>query len=71
MCQEKLKEGKAAIAAAILGNRHEKAISGTAREEAVLRSSTDFVREARKSLSQAGGMKYKEIQPQVAVSTEK
>ena len=46
-------------------------LSGTAREEAVLRSSTDFVREARKNLSQAGGMKYKEIQPQVAVSTER
>jgi hypothetical protein len=64
MCQEKLREGKAAIAAAILTNRHEKALSGTAREEAVMRSSTDFVREARKNLSQAAGKKYAEIQPQ-------
>ena len=64
MCQEKLKEGKAAIAAAILGNRHEKQLSGTAREEAAVRSSTDFVREARKNLSQAAGKKYVEIQPQ-------
>ena len=29
MCQEKLKEGKAAIAAAILENRHDKQLSGT------------------------------------------
>ena len=29
MCQEKLKEGKSAIAAAILENRHEKVLSGT------------------------------------------
>jgi hypothetical protein len=64
MCQEKLKEGKAAIAAAIMGNRHQKEISGTAREEAAVRSSTDFVREARKNLSQAAGKKYVEIQPQ-------
>ena len=73
MCQEKLKEGKAAIAAAILENRHNKQLSGTAREEAVLRSSTDFVREARKNLSQAAGKKYVEIKPQpvVAVSAER
>ena len=73
MCQEKLKEGKTAITAAILTTRHEKQLSGPAREEAVMRSSTDFVREARKNLSQAAGTKYKEIQPQgmVAVSTEK
>ena len=64
MCQEKLREGKAAIAAAILENRHNKQLSGTAREEAVMRSSTDFVREARKNLSQAAGKKYVEIQPQ-------
>jgi hypothetical protein len=66
MCQEKLKEGKAAIAAAILGNRQQKELSGTAREEAAVRSSTDLVREARKNLSQAAGKKYVEIQPQIA-----
>ena len=73
MCQEKLKEGKAAIAAAILENRHNKQLSGTAREEAAVRSSTDFVREARKNLSQAAGKKYVEIKPQpvVAVSAER
>ena len=69
MCQEKLKEGKAAIAAAILENRHEKALSGTAREEAAVRSATDFVREARKNLSQAAGKKYVEIQPQKAAAS--
>lgn len=64
MCQEKLKEGKAAIAAAILENRHHKELTGTPREEAAVRSATDFVREARKNFSQAAGKKYVEIQPQ-------
>jgi hypothetical protein len=74
MCQEKLKQGKAAIAASILTNRHEKVLSETPREEAAVRSATDLVREARKNLSQAGGIKYVQIQPQkgvVAVSAEK
>ena len=73
MCQEKLKDGKAATTAAILTTRHEKQLSGTAREEAVTRSSTAFVREARKNLSQAAGKKYVEIQlpGMVAVSTER
>ncbi len=71
MCQEKLKEGKAAIAAAVLGARHEKDISGTPRQDANLRSATDLVREARKNLSEAGGLKYKEIQPQAVKTAEK
>jgi len=61
MCQEKLKEGKAALSVALLENRQ-----GNAREDAALRSSTDFVREARKNLSEAAGKKYVEIQPQKA-----
>ena len=73
MCQEKLKEGKAAIAAAMLGTRHEKELTGTPREAAAVRSATDFVREARKNLSQAAGTTYVAIQPEprVAVSTER
>ena len=73
MCQEKLKEGKAAIAAAILGNRHEKQLTGTPREEAAVRSATDSIREARKNLSQAAGKKYVEIKPQrvAAVPSER
>ena len=73
MCQEKLKEGKAAIAAAVLGTRHEQSLSGTQRTEAAVRSATDHVREARKYLSEAGGLKYKAIQPQAVttVSTDK
>ncbi|HEX6949741.1 MAG TPA: small metal-binding protein SmbP, partial [Nitrospira sp.] len=39
-------------------------------EGSSVREATAFVRDARKNLSQAGGMKYKEIQPQVAVSTQ-
>ena len=73
MCQEKLKEGKAAIAAGISGNRHEKALSGTPREEAAVRSATDSIREARKNLSQAAGKKYVEIKPErvAAVPSER
>jgi hypothetical protein len=66
MCQEKLKEGKAVIAAAIFENRHHKELTGTPREEAAVRSATDLVRVARKNLSQAAGTKYVEIQPQKA-----
>src|SRR4026209_184573 len=73
MCQEKLKEGKAAIAAAILGNRHEKALSGTPREEAALRSATDPLPAARPTLSPAAGKKYVEIKPErvAAVPSER
>ena len=39
-------------------------------EGSSVREATAYVRDARKNLSQAGGMKYKEIQPQVAVSTQ-
>jgi hypothetical protein len=46
----------------------EKALSGTQRADAAVRSATDLVREARKNLSEAAGVKYKEIQPQ-AVKT--
>ena len=46
----------------------DKAQSGTQRADAAVRSATDAVREARKNLSEAGGLKYKEIKPQ-AVKT--
>jgi len=69
MCQEKLKEGKSAIATSILATRHEKVQSGTSREEGAARSATDFVREARKNLSQAAGKKYVEIPPQKAAAS--
>jgi hypothetical protein len=73
MCQEKLKEGKAAIAAAILEDRHHKELTGTPREEAAVRSATDSIREARKNLSQAAGKKYVEIKPErvAAVPSER
>jgi Small metal-binding protein len=69
MCQEKLKEGKAGIAAAFLGNKQQKELRGIPREEAAVRSATGFVREARKNLSQAAGTKYVEIQPQKATAS--
>ena len=71
MCQEKLKEGKAGIAAAVVGGRHEKEVAGTPREEAAVRTATDFVREARKNLSQAAGKKFVEIKPQCSRCREK
>ena len=39
----------------------------------IVRSATDAVREARKNLSEASGLNYKEIQPQAVttVSTDK
>src|SRR5262245_61068186 len=40
-------------------------------EGSSVRDATAYVRDARKNLDQAAGTKYKEIQPQVAVSTEK
>ena len=40
-------------------------------EGSSVREATAYVRDARKNLHQAAGTKYKEIQPQVAVSTEK
>ena len=46
----------------------QKSISGTQRTDAAVRSATDSIREARKNLSEAGGLKYKELQPQ-AVKT--
>jgi len=42
----------------------EKPLSATQRTDAAVRSATDAVREARKNLSEAGGLKYKELQPQ-------
>ena len=42
----------------------EKPLSVTQRTDAAVRQATDAVREARKNLSEAGGLKYKEIQPQ-------
>jgi hypothetical protein len=64
MCQGKLKDGKAATAAAVTTTRHEQSLSGTQRTDAAVRSATDAVREARKNLSEAGGLKFKELQPQ-------
>ena len=56
-----------------LENRPQKELTGIPREEAAVRSATDFVREARKNLSQAAGTKYVAIQPEprVAVSSER
>ena len=42
MCQEKLKEGKAAIAAAILTNRHDKEVSGNASDSRQTGTKADY-----------------------------
>lgn len=40
-------------------------------EASSIRDATAYVRDARKNLSQAGGLKYKEIQPQGVVATSR
>ena len=69
MCQQQLKEGKAGIAAAILENRHQKELAATPREASSVQEATNFVREARKNFSQAGGIKFVDLKPQAAVPT--
>ncbi len=78
MCQLQLKEeGKAGIAAAIVGSRHqkelvatkEKELAATPREASSVPEVTNYVREARKNFSQAAGMKFVELKPQAAVPT--
>ena len=56
-----------------LESRPQKELTGTPREEAAVRSATDFVREARKNLSQAAGTKYVAIQsePKAAMSSDR
>ena len=50
-------------------NRHQEELTGIPREESAVREATNFVREARKNLSQAAGTKYVEIQPQKATAS--
>jgi hypothetical protein len=69
MCQQQLKEGKAGIAAAILENRHQKELAATPREAFSVQEATNYVREARKNFSQAGGIKFVDLTPQAAVPT--
>ena len=69
MCQQQLKEGKAGIAAAILENRHQKELAATPREAFSVQEATNYVREARKNFSQAGGIKFVDLNPQAAVPT--
>jgi hypothetical protein len=74
MCQLQLKEeGKAGIGAAIVGSRHqkelvaaqkEKELAAKSREAASVQEVTNYIREARKNLSQAAGMKFVELKPQ-------
>ena len=73
MCQEQLKGNKAEIAAALTQDRQQRELAAEPREANAVNEATNFVREARKNLSQAAGTKYVEIKPQpmVAVSNEK
>jgi hypothetical protein len=64
MCQQQLKaEGKAGIGAAIVENRHQKELAAPGAAASV-QEATNYVREARKNLSQAAGMKFVELKPQ-------
>jgi hypothetical protein len=69
MCQQQLKaEGKAGIGAAIVENRHQKELAAPGAAASV-QEATNYVREARKNFSQAGGIKFVDLKPQAAVPT--
>ena len=58
MCQQKLKENKSAIAAAIMSDRHQRelaASSPSSPDASAVREATDLVRKARQNLHQAAG----------------
>lgn len=71
MCQQTLKEGKAGIGAArsIVEIRHQKELAATPGEASPVQEATNYVREARKNFSQAGGIKFVDLKPQAAVPT--
>jgi hypothetical protein len=69
MCQQQLKaEGKAGIGAAIVENRHQKELAAPGAAASV-QEATNYVREARKNLSQAAGIKFVDLKPQAAAPT--
>jgi hypothetical protein len=71
MCQQTLKEGKAGIGAArtMVEIRHQKELAATPGEASPVQEATNYVREARKNFSQAGGIKFVDLKPQAAVPT--
>ena len=71
MCQQQLKEGKGGIGAAreIVEIRHQKELTASPSAAASVQEATNYVREARKNFSQAGGIKFVDLKPQAAVPT--
>jgi hypothetical protein len=69
MCQQQLKEGKAEVGAAIVENRHQKELTASPSAANSVQEATNYVREARKNFSQAGGIKFVDLKPQAAVPT--
>jgi hypothetical protein len=69
MCQQQLKEGKAEVGAAIVENRHQKELTASPSAANSVQEATNYVREARKNLSQAAGIKFVDLKPQAAAPT--
>jgi hypothetical protein len=69
MCQQQLKEGKAEVGAAIVENRHQKELTASPSAANSVQEATNYVREARKNFSQAGGIKFVDLKPQAAAPT--
>jgi len=71
VCQEQLKDSKTGIGAAheMIEQRHQKELKGSTGAAASVQEATNYVREARKSFSQAGGIKFVDLTPQAAVLT--
>jgi len=71
VCQEQLKDSKTGIGAAheMIEQRHQKELKGSTGAAASVQEATNYVREARKSFSQAGGIKFVDLTPEAAAPT--
>jgi hypothetical protein len=71
VCQEQLKDAKTGIGAAheMIDKRHQKELTGSTGAAASVQETTNYVREARKNFSLAGGIKFVDLTPQAAVPT--
>jgi len=71
VCQEQLKDAKGGIGAAreIIEKKHQKELTAPPSAAASVQEATNYVREARKNFSQAGGIKFVDLTPQAAVPT--
>lgn len=69
VCQEQLKDSKTGIGAAheMIEQKHQKELKGSTGAAASVQEATNYVQEARKNFSLAGGIKFVDLTPQAAV----